>query len=138
VTRARRLKPVDEWRNRRHVLGARGEEIALRFLEQLGWVREARRFRLGRNDIDLVMRKGRLVAFVEVKTRGSDVCGSGVEAVNAWKQRKIAKVAMYWALRHGRPDDEYRFDVVAVGVGERPAVEHVPSAWRLESQWVFR
>ena len=120
------------------MLGVRGEEIAIDFLTRCGWRLEAHRFRLGRNDVDLVMRKGRLVAFVEVKTRQSEVCGTGIEAVNRWKQRKIAKVAMYWTLRHGRPDDEYRFDLVAVGGGKTPAVEHIPDAWRLEGPWVFR
>ena len=116
----------------------RGEEIAIEFLSARGWTLEAHRFKLGRNDIDLVMRKGRLVAFVEVKTRQSEVCGAGVEAVTGWKQLKIGKVAAYWTLRHGRPDDEYRFDLVAVGGGIRPAVEHVPDAWRLDSAWLFR
>ena len=134
MTRARRLKPVDEWRNRRHVLGARGEEIALRFLEKLGWVVEARRFRLGRNDIDLVMRKGRLVAFVEVKTRRSNACGTAIESVSAFKQRKLGRIATYWRVRYGRPGDTYRFDVVAVqdrGSG-RWEVDRVEDAWRLE------
>jgi hypothetical protein len=41
-----------------------------------------------------------------------------------------------WLLRHGRPDDEYRFDLVAVEAGRSaPAIEYVPDAWRLESEW---
>lgn len=131
-------KPVEEWRNRRQVLGVRGEEIAIEFLVARGWTLEAHRFKLGRNDIDLVMRNNRLVAFVEVKTRRSDVCGAGVESVTRWKQRKIGKVAAYWSLKHGRPDDEYRFDLVAVGGGVRPAVEHIPDAWRVDGPWIFR
>ena len=134
----RPIKPVEEWRNRRQVLGVRGEETAIGFLVAHGWTLEAHRFKLGRNDIDLVMRKDRRVAFVEVKTRQSDVCGAGVESVTRWKQRKIGKVAVYWVLRHGRPGDEYRFDLVAVGGGIRPAVEHIPDAWRLDRPWIFR
>ena len=138
VANTRTLKPVEEWKNRRQVLGARGETIALKFLVARGWTLEAHRFKLGRNDVDLVMRKGRVVAFVEVKTRQSEVCGAAVESVTRWKQRKIGKVAICWALRHGRPGDEYRFDVIAVGGGVRPAIEHVPDAWRLDSPWLFR
>jgi putative endonuclease len=77
------------------------------------------------------------VAFVEVKTRRSISYGSGLEAVSARKQRDIARVAGGWLLRHGRPEDEYRFDLllVQVGVGGRHSVEHVPDAWRLGARW---
>ena len=56
----------------------------------------------------------RLIAFVEVKTRRSRACGSAVESVSAFKQRILGRVATLWRVRHGRPGDEYRFDVVAV------------------------
>jgi Holliday junction resolvase-like predicted endonuclease len=60
-----------------------------------------------------------------------------VEAVSRRKQRDIARVASLWILRHGRPADEYRFDLVAVqdrGAGE-PIIEHVADAWRLDGVW---
>ena len=88
---------------------------------------------LGRHDLDLVIRRERLVAFVEVKTRHSLRCGSAVESVSALKRRLIERVALSWRLRHGRPGDEYRFDLVGVrdlGRG-RYEVEHVADAWRM-------
>jgi putative endonuclease len=106
----------------------------LAFLTACGWDIEAHRFRLGHHDIDLIARRGDLVAFVEVKTRHSAVCGSALESVSQLKQRLISRVALLWRLRHGRPGDEYRFDLVAVhdlGSG-RYEVDHVPDAWRLE------
>ena len=128
---------VIEWEDERQVLGVEGERLAMAFLTSCGWSVEAHRFRLGHHDIDLVVRKGRLVAFVEVKTRRSISYGSGLEAVSARKQRDIARVANGWILRHGRPDDEYRFDVllVQVGAGGTHAVEHVADAWRLSTRW---
>jgi putative endonuclease len=132
----RRFIPVSDWQDARQVLGLEGERLAIAFLTSCGWSIEAHRFKLGRHDVDLVIRKGRTVAFVEVKTRRSGVCGSGLEAVSRRKQRDIARVARVWLLRHGRPDDEYRFDLVAVEAGcSAPAIEHVPDAWRLESEW---
>ena len=103
------------------------------FLVACGWQVEAHRFRLGRHDLDLVIRRERLVAFVEVKTRHSLRCGSAVESVSALKRRLIERVALSWRLRHGRPGDEYRFDLVGVrdlGRG-RYEVEHVADAWRM-------
>lgn len=104
------------------------------YLVSCGWNVEAHRFKLGRHDIDLIVRRGRLVAFVEVKTRRSVVQGTPVESVGRRKQSTIAKVASVWCLRYGRPDDEYRFDVVAVqeeGLG-RYCIEHIADAWRCQ------
>jgi putative endonuclease len=131
---ARRFTPVAEWQDPRQLLGLEGEHLAIAYLTSCGWSIEAHRFKLGRHDIDLVARNGRTVAFVEVKTRSSDGCGSGLQAVSRRKQRDIARVASVWLLRFGRPNDEYRFDLIAVSAGRRgPDIEHVPDAWRPDS-----
>src|ERR671910_2858447 len=132
----RRFTPVSEWQDPRHLLGVEGERMAIAYLTSCGWSVEAHRFKLGRHDVDLVIRKGRTVAFVEVKTRRSGVCGSGLEAVSRRKQRDIARVASVWLLQHGRAEDEYRFDLVAVQTGgSGSAIEHVADAWRPENSW---
>jgi putative endonuclease len=95
----RRFVPVDEWQDSRQLLGIQGERIAIAFLTSCGWSLEAHRFKLGRHDLDLVIRKGHTVAFVEVKTRRSTVCGTALEAVSRRKQRDIARVASAWVLR---------------------------------------
>ena len=123
--------PVSEWTDPRHVLGVRGEQEVLEQLVSLGWKVEGHRFRAGRHDIDLIIRKGSLVAFVEVKTRSSGEFGSGVESVG-WKKRKaVAWAAAVWVARHGQPGDRYRFDVVTVrSRSTGPKVEHLQDAWR--------
>jgi putative endonuclease len=133
MSHTRRFVPTAEWEDERQILGLQGERTAIAFLTSCGWSVEAHRFKLGRHDLDLVIRKGTTVAFVEVKTRRGSTCGSAVEAVSTRKQRDIARVASVWILRHGRPDDEYRFDLLAVQQlrGGEPSVEHVPDAWRL-------
>jgi putative endonuclease len=133
----RRFIPVKEWEDERQRLGVEGERIAIAFLTSCGWSLEAHRFKLGRHDVDLVVRRGKTVAFVEVKTRRTRTCGTGLEAVNRRKQRDIARVASVWVLRYGRPDDEYRFDLVAVENlrGTAPVVEHVGDAWRPAGPW---
>jgi putative endonuclease len=108
--------------------------LAWRYLVSCGWEVERHRFRMGRQEIDLVVRRGGVVAFVEVKTRWSGACGAPAEAVGWRKRRAIARVAAAWQDRYGRPDDLYRFDLVTVTPGRegRPQVEHLPDAWRLE------
>lgn len=131
---ARRFTPVSEWTSPSQLLGLEGERLALAYLTSCGWAVEAHRFRAGRHDVDLIVRKGALVAFVEVKTRRSAACGSGLEAVGRLKQRSLQRVAAFWALRHGRLGDQYRFDILAVeqGEGGRGQIEHVEDAWRPE------
>lgn len=129
----RSFVPAGEWSDFRQVRGLAGERAAMAFLISCGWHIEAHRFRLGRHDVDLVARRGGMVAFVEVKTRRSLVCGTALEAVPRSKQYSIARAAELWRLRFGRPADLYRFDVVGVretGFG-RLEIEHVADAWRL-------
>jgi putative endonuclease len=138
VPTTRDFIPTTEWEDLRQLRGLWGERVAIAYLVSCGWEIEAHRFRLGRHDLDLVVRRGNTVAFVEVKTRRSVAQGSGVEAVGRRKQCTIAKVASLWRLRYGRPEDEYRFDVVAVqdhGAGQC-SVEHVEDAWRLGRGWL--
>lgn len=114
-------------------LGDRGEQLAADHLVRAGWTVLHRNFRLGKKEIDLVARRGEVVAFVEVKTRGGLGYGHPLEAITAKKRREIHQVAGAWMERHGRPGDVYRFDAVAVLVraGGEPSVEHVEDAWRM-------
>ena len=120
------------WTDARQRRGLAGELMAKRFLEAAGYRTLAHRFRIGRIEVDLIVRKGTVVAFVEVKTRRSAAFGSPLEAVTWAKQREIEKVAQGWMDRHGSPTDEFRFDVIGVtltGAG-RPKIQHVEDAFR--------
>ena len=132
VSMRRPASPAEspDYRQRR---GFRGEQLVLRWLESQGWSIEAHRYRVGREEIDLVARRRELVAFIEVKTRRSLAHGSPMEAVHWRKRRAIGRVAAVWALRFGRWGDTYRFDVAEVleGAGGSMEVNHVADAWRL-------
>lgn len=121
--------------NRAHSLGRWGEHHAARHLERRGWIVLRRNYRFGRREIDLVARRGRVLAFVEVKTRAGEGYGSGLDAVTWRKRREIEAVAAHFLARGDGDLGELdvRFDVVAVTL--RPGagtarVEHVPDAWR--------
>lgn len=114
-------------------LGDRGEEIAAAYLAGRGWRILNRQYRLGHREIDLVARRGEVVAFVEVKTRGGTGYGHPLEAITWKKRREIQRVALAWIDRFGRPADVYRFDAIGIllPAGGAPHVEHVEDAWRL-------
>ena len=120
------------WNDPRHRRGLEGEEIAKAFLKEAGWRILDHRFRMGRLETDLVVRKGKVVAFVEVKMRLTTRFGPPALAVTWHKQREIGRVAQAWIDRYGRPDDRYRFDVIAItqARGLRK-IEHIADAFRL-------
>lgn len=114
-------------------LGDRGEELAARYLADRGWVILHRNYRLGHREIDLVARRGEVVAFVEVKTRGGLGYGHPLEAITRKKRKEIQAVASAWIKVFGQRKDVYRFDAVAIllPAGGQPVIEHVEDAWRL-------
>lgn len=98
----------------RQDLGKLGEDLAIRELQRRGYAILARRYRTRFGEIDIIAQHDREIVFVEVKTRRSNAYGSAAEAVSAWKQRRIAAMALdYLAWTH-RTDQPCRFDVVAI------------------------
>jgi putative endonuclease len=118
-------------------LGAWGEDEAARALEARGWRIVERNYRFGRREVDLIARRGDLIAFVEVKTRAGTGYGHPEEAVTPLKQREIEAVAREFLARHRLVGVEVRFDVVGIVVGARRRLlrlTHVPDAWRPASR----
>jgi putative endonuclease len=94
-------------------LGAEGEARAAAYLRRRGYRIVARNVRAGGVEIDLIARRGALIAFVEVKTRRSLTQGPPELAVDARKTARLLRGAAAWL--QGRPGRacEVRFDVVA-------------------------
>jgi putative endonuclease len=123
-------------------VGVLGERVAARWLARRGWEIVACRFRSGHRDLDLVARRGALVAFVEVKARRGLGFGDPIEAVRWRKQRELVRSANVWIDRFGRPGDAYRFDVIGVVLppaggattdGRMVRVRHVADAFQVPS-----
>ena len=133
MPRSRAPIPVEAWTDPRHRKGYAGERLAIVHLLQSGWHIEAHRFRLGHHDVDLVARHGNLVAFIEVKTRASLRFGHPEEAVDHRKRAVLARLAELWRARFGRPNDQYRFDLIAIeeqpDSSTSPQVRHIENAW---------
>lgn len=120
-----------------NAFGELGERVAARWLEHQGYTVLARRWRSGHRDIDLIARRERTIAFVEVKTRAGVEFGDPVEAVHAQKQRSLVRSAREWMAKHDAtsPVDEgasYRFDVIGVLLRDQRAwVRHIEGAFVL-------
>lgn len=119
--------------HRPHALGQWGERQAASFLRRKGWSILACNYRFGRREVDLIARRGQILAFVEVKTRAGEGYGWPEEAITPLKRREIEAVATHFLARHAQPGVWVRFDAVAIVVtpdGERVRIRHVEDAWR--------
>jgi len=82
--------------------------------------------RAGRNELDLIVRRGRQLTFVEVKERRAAGFGGAIGAVDAEKRRRIRRAARVWLSRNPQPVDiEVGFEVVALDEGR---LTRVPSS----------
>jgi len=115
------------WTDVRQRRGLAGEAQAIRYFLSRGCQIVAHRYRAGRAEIDLVVRRGDVVTFVEVKTRRGQAFGSPLEAVTGAKRRELVKAARVWVDRCGQPGDVYRFDCIGIVDGQ---LEHVEDAFR--------
>ena len=118
-----------------HALGRLGEARAREYILERGWTIEAKNYRFGRREVDIVARKGKLVTFVEVKTRAGDGFGAPEEAVTALKRREIEIVASWYLCNNHFTNVDVRFDVISVLVGPDARIEHLEDAWRPETAW---
>ncbi len=114
-------------------LGKRGETAAEAFLKKKGYRILAKNFRTPAGEIDIVAEHGKMVVFVEVKTRRGVDLGHPLTAVTPAKQKQLARMAGIFLAKHNVSDRDCRFDVVSVIV-EQPdeiKVELLQDAFRV-------
>lgn len=113
-------------------VGNIGEEQAALYLAAKGYDILERQFRSRFGEIDLIVRREDLIAFVEVKLRKDASWGTPGSAVTPKKQQKLRATALYWQSLH--PEDwDLRFDVIEVyapqGAGGRLEFVHIENAF---------
>ena len=110
-------------------LGRRGERRAAWFYRLRGYSIVERNLRLHAGEIDLVVRRGRTVAIVEVKTRQSHTAGEGFDAVDRRKRERLVRLGDQYAATH--PGVQLRYDILSLHWnGRRFEVKHFPDAFR--------
>ena len=96
--------------------GARAERRARLYYLLRGYRLLAANARAGGNELDLVLRRGRRLVFVEVKQKSGRAFGEPAEMVTEEKQRRIRRAAAAWLAKHPEVAElEISFDVLAVG-----------------------
>jgi putative endonuclease len=109
--------------------GHAAELLCLWHLRLRGWRILARRFRVPSGEVDLIVRRGSVLAAIEVKARGN--LAEAAEAVSARQRRRVARALDHFvAMRPGLASLSRRYDVMLVIPRRLP--RHLADAWRDE------
>jgi ribonuclease HII len=112
-------------------VGRKGEEEAARFLEARGYHILERGYRGAGGEVDLVVRQGEELVFVEVKTSLAASMGHPESRVRPIKRQRIIRAARHYLHHRTAGDAACRFDVVAVVLGQgAPEIVHLEDAFR--------
>lgn len=106
--------------------GRGAETIACWYLRLRGWRILARRARVPGGEVDIIARRGRILAFVEVKARATE--DSAGFALDPWRLRRVVVAAERLAPRYMRDDDDVRIDAMLVVPRRWP--KHLPNVWQ--------
>jgi putative endonuclease len=106
-------------------LGRRGEAIAAWFLRLKGWRVVATRVKTSRGEVDLIARRGKTIAFVEVKARAN--VRDLATAIDAYRLRRVAAAAEILLPKYGKECENMQIDVIMVALWRWP--NHLPNVW---------
>jgi len=111
-------------------LGKAGEVLASSYLQAKGYEILAQNYRFRRAEIDLIAKLGKLLVFIEVKTRGSDKHGFPEEAVNARKIELFLLAAEEFIFQQNWLHD-IRFDIISIttSASGQPSIHHIEDAF---------
>ncbi len=102
----------------RHETGKIGEDLATKYLENLGYTIVERNFVAKQGEIDIIAKDKQELVFVEVKTRTNTLYGKPVEAVNEPKQKHLISTAKYYLYSKHLENEFVRLDVIEVYLRE--------------------
>lgn len=117
---------------KRKLLGRKGEEAAVRYLEKNGYRVLHRNYLCRMGEIDMVALDKDVLVFVEVRSKSGDAYGLAQESVTGRKQFKLRQLAWHYLKAEGKTGRDCRFDVIAVLFDEEGRVkrlEHIENAF---------
>src|SRR5436190_24339195 len=119
--------------------GKLGEREAKNHLRRAGLKFLTANFRSPRGEIDLILRDGDCLVFVEVKTRSSEEWTRPAAAANARKRRLLSQAALDYLKLLNQPRVKMRFDIVEVLVhdGAVGQVRHLPNTFALSPPYRY-
>lgn len=100
----------------RHVLGKKGEEFAVNYLQNIGYTILEKNFFCRQGEIDVIALDGNYIVIIEIKSRTNEEFGLPSEAVTKIKLKHMLKAATYYLYTRNLENANVRIDVVEVYV----------------------
>jgi putative endonuclease len=113
----------------KQAIGKRGERLALQFLSRNSYRVVARNFSCCFGEIDIIARQGKTLVFIEVKTRSSVNFGLPEESIRPAKIKHLKRAAQFYIKVCACQEQEFRFDVVAIVLQEKPEIHLIKGAF---------
>ncbi|MDD2823078.1 MAG: YraN family protein [Candidatus Daviesbacteria bacterium] len=101
-------------------VGNKGEDLACKYLQKLGYQILEKNYRIRGGEIDIVAKDKDYLVFIEVKTRSSHKFGLPVEAMTYWKIKHLLKTAQFYIQKIKWGDKPYRLDFISIDFAENP------------------
>ena len=122
--------------NRKH-LGQVAEALAVEYLTTQGYEIIDRNWRCRQGEVDIIVRSGSTLVFVEVRSASTAFLAGADASVTLTKQRRVCMAADLWLSRNESAQKDVQFDVIAVSHGKDnpPSLQHYEDAFT--SPWAI-
>lgn len=109
--------------------GVKAEGVAALWLQAKGYKILLRRYKTPVGEIDLIVQKDNIIAFVEVKARATKT--QALESLTPTMRRRIENAASYYIAHHDVGNSDFRFDLMILGTSSFAPffIQHLDNAW---------
>lgn len=109
--------------------GGQAEQLAAAYLDQQGLKLVTNNYQCRFGEIDLVMREGKTLVFVEVRLRSNADFGGAAMSITTSKQQRLARTAEYYLQQHG--ESACRFDAILMSAMDMGNIEWIKNAFEV-------
>ncbi len=112
-------------------IGSEAEDLAIDYLQKTGLTLLTRNYHCRRGEIDLIMRDGNFLVFIEVRYRRNSRYGSAAESVTRQKQQRLLTTAEHYLQNEKQnADNACRFDVITLSGQQDLQIEWIKDAFQ--------
>lgn len=124
---------MNRHKQKTHDRGVKAEDYACLWLKVKGYEILERRYKTQYGEIDIIIQKGNIIAFVEVKARKT--IEQALESLTPKMRLRIQNAALHYLSTHNVADYDLRFDLISIGAPSFTnwSIRHLDNAWQVEA-----
>ncbi len=111
-------------------IGKNAEDIAEKYLKDLGYEILAKNLMISHNEIDILAKDGNYLVFVEVRSKSDNYLGTPEESITKNKRKQLSKAVDAYISLHPNIDNFVRMDFIGVNFENgKPIINHIKNAF---------